>query len=83
MLWFLSLARDAGFDVLSYRDQARGRLGRDADGRMAIVRIELDPEIRFNGKQPSPAGLAALHEAAHERCFIANSLRTEVVLRAR
>ena len=83
MLWFLSLARDAGFDVLSYRDRAAGTLGRDGDGRLSITRIELDPEVRFRGEEPSPDALRELHETAHDRCFIANSLRTEVVVRDR
>ena len=80
MLWFLHLARDAGLVVLRYRDAATGTMGRDDRGRMALLRIVLRPEIAFDGPAPEPALLAGLHEAAHERCFIANSLRSEIVI---
>jgi organic hydroperoxide reductase OsmC/OhrA len=80
MLWFLHLARDSGFDVAGYRDEARGRMGRDDRGRMAMSRIVLRPEIEFLGEAPDAEALARLHHEAHERCFIANSLRTEIVV---
>jgi organic hydroperoxide reductase OsmC/OhrA len=82
MLWFLHLARDAGLDVRSYRDEAVGRIGRDERGRLAVTRIVLKPEIDFAGEAPEPEALARLHHEAHERCFIANSLRGEVVVEA-
>jgi organic hydroperoxide reductase OsmC/OhrA len=80
MLWFLDLARHAGLDVAAYRDEASGTLGRGGDGRLAITRIVLRPRITFAGPAPNPATLARLHRQAHERCFIANSLKTEVVV---
>jgi len=82
MLWFLHVARDAGLDVAAYRDEARGTMGRDERGRMAVTRIVLRPEIEFAGEAPDPETLARLHHEAHERCFIANSLRTEIVVEA-
>ena len=80
MLWFLDLARRAGFDVASYRDSAEGEMGKGPDGRTMITRIALRPEIVFAGRQPSEAELADLHHRAHDACFIANSLRTEIVV---
>lgn len=81
MLTFLSLAATEGFVVDAYEDHAVGRMGRDARGRMAIVTIRLRPTIRFAGeKVPDQRALAALHEAAHEQCFIASSLTTEIVV---
>ncbi|HEX8468782.1 MAG TPA: OsmC family protein [Allosphingosinicella sp.] len=80
MLWFLHLARDAGLDVSGYRDEARGTMGKDDRGRMAMTRIVLRPEIAFEGGAPGDDLLARLHHEAHERCFIANSLRTEIVV---
>ena len=80
MLWFLHLARDSGLDVAAYRDEARGTMGRDERGRMAMTRIVLRPEIEFEGAAPAPDALGRLHHEAHERCFIANSLRTEIVV---
>ena len=80
MLWFLSLAQAAGLDVESYADAAIGEMGRIAPGRMAITRITLRPAIAFAGSSPDAETLARLHHDAHERCFIANSLKTEIVV---
>jgi organic hydroperoxide reductase OsmC/OhrA len=78
MLWFLHLAREAGWDVARYRDEAVGRMGKDERGRMAITAITLRPAIAFEGPAPDAAAINALHEAAHERCFVANTLRCPI-----
>ena len=80
MLWFLSLAQAEGLDILSYSDKAEGQMGRFAPGRMAVTRIVLRPAIRFAGRQPDSAELDRLHHQAHERCFIANSLTSEIIV---
>jgi organic hydroperoxide reductase OsmC/OhrA len=80
MLWFLSLARDAGLAVESYADSAEAVLGKDDRGRIAITRIVLRPDIRFAGALPSELQLEELHDKAHEKCFIANSLRSDIVV---
>jgi organic hydroperoxide reductase OsmC/OhrA len=80
MLWFLSLAQNAGLEVASYRDSAEGEMGRIGPGRMAIVRIALHPDIAFAGAAPDTATIDRLHREAHERCFIANSLNSEIVI---
>jgi organic hydroperoxide reductase OsmC/OhrA len=81
MLWFLSLAAAGGHVVLNYADMASGQMGKDDRGRMAITRITLDPYIIFApGKGPDAEALRALHHEAHEKCFIANSLRSEIAI---
>jgi organic hydroperoxide reductase OsmC/OhrA len=80
MLWFLALAQQAGLEVTSYRDSAEGEMGRIGPGRMAITRIVLRPQIAFAGRQPDAGELDRLHHEAHERCFIANSLKSEIVV---
>ena len=83
MLFFLSIAAQRGYVVDSYRDHALGLLGPDADGRMAMTRITLRPAIAFGGERaPDAAELDTIHHAAHERCYIANSLKAEVVVEA-
>jgi len=82
MLWFLSLAQRAGWTVDRYEDDSEGVMAKDERGRIAITRITLRPAIDFAGRQPDPAELDRLHDEAHNRCFIANSLRTEVVVEA-
>lgn len=80
MLWFLDLARRAGLDVAAYRDSAFGEMGRIGEGRYALTRITLRPRIDFAGRTPAAAELDALHARAHDHCFIANSLKTQVVV---
>lgn len=81
MLWFLSLAGRQGFVVDRYTDSAFGVMEPNADGRLAFTRITLRPMIDFAGeRRPSGEELAALHHRAHEACFIANSLKCDVVV---
>ena len=83
MLTFLSLAARKRLVVESYRDEASAFLGKDAEGRLAVTRVVLRPRIDFAGERPTPEVLARLHEQAHEHCFIANSVRTEVSVEPR
>ena len=79
MLWFLSIAARRGFVVETYRDSALGIMGKDASGKTSITRVELAPETAFSeGGRPSMAELEAMHDAAHESCYIANSVKTEI-----
>jgi organic hydroperoxide reductase OsmC/OhrA len=79
MLWFLSIAANRGFRVDQYTDAAGGVMGKNPAGRTAITRVTLRPRETFSGeKLPSRAAIAELHHKAHEECFIANSVTTEV-----
>jgi organic hydroperoxide reductase OsmC/OhrA len=84
MLTFLDLARRAGFAVAAWCDAAEGTLGRTSAGKMAVTRVVLRPQIIWTGdKRPSAEQLAELHHDAHDLCFIANSVTTEVVVEDR
>jgi organic hydroperoxide reductase OsmC/OhrA len=79
MLWFLSLAAAKGFVVDSYKDEAFGILEKDAEGKLAMTRVTLRPRAKFNGPSfPTEADLNDLHHEAHEKCFIASSVKSEV-----
>ena len=79
MLWFLSIAAARGFVVESYLDDARGILGKDERGKLAMTLVTLRPQVRFAGENlPQAHDVSALHHEAHKQCFIANSVRTEV-----
>jgi organic hydroperoxide reductase OsmC/OhrA len=82
MLSFLHVAREAGFVVERYRDAAEGHLEKNAEGRPAVTRVALRPVIDYRGAAPTQAEASRLHHAAHEACFIANSVKTEVVVEA-
>jgi organic hydroperoxide reductase OsmC/OhrA len=80
MLWFLALAAKRRFCVDRYFDAAVGLMEQNAQGRVAITRVTLRPEVSFSGEhRPSHAEIEQLHHAAHEACFIANSVKSEVV----
>ena len=83
MLWVLDLARRAGHALTTYEDEAQGILEHCADGKVRITRVTLRPRVGFAGEAPDADTLAALHHAAHEACFIANSITAEVVVEAR
>ncbi|MEW5687551.1 MAG: OsmC family protein [Pseudomonadota bacterium] len=83
MLTFLHVARLKGFVVTGYRDEAVGVMEKNEAGRMAVTRVTLSPEIRYHGARPTAAQAEHLHHEAHEECFIANSVKTEVVVQER
>jgi len=78
MLFFLDFAWRAGFVVDRYVDAAEGLMEKGADGRTWMSRVTLRPEIAWSGKTPDAAEIADLHHQAHEACFIANSVKTDV-----
>ena len=80
MLSFLHLARVAGFTVAAYDDHAEGVLEEVAPGRQAITKVTLMPKVEWAGKAPDKEALARLHHEAHEICFIANSVKTQVTV---
>jgi organic hydroperoxide reductase OsmC/OhrA len=81
MLWFLDLAAQAGHVVESYVDHAIGRMAQRDDGKAWVAEVDLRPVVRFAASAPhvpDAPTLAGLHHRAHESCFIANSVKTEV-----
>jgi organic hydroperoxide reductase OsmC/OhrA len=79
MLWFLWFAAKEGYVVDRYEDAAEGRMGSIGGGRQAFTEIVLRPRLGFSGDRvPTGEALQSLHHAAHEACFIANSIRAEV-----
>lgn len=83
MLTFLFLAAGDGFVVDRYEDEAVGTMTNNAKGKLHVSKVTLRPAIAFSGdKQPSAAEVVALHHHAHEECYIANSILSEVVIEA-
>lgn len=81
MLTFLALAAKKKLRVLSYLDRASGVLDRNAQGNMAITEVTLRPRVVFaDDTTPDEATLRALHEDAHQHCFIANTLNARMLL---
>ncbi|GAB3434198.1 OsmC family protein [Massilia solisilvae] len=80
MLFFLSLAAQRGLVVDEYFDHALGVLDTDRDGKLSMTRIVLRPRITWAGPAPDAAALMQIHHIAHEKCYIASSLKGEVVV---
>lgn len=79
MLTYLYLAGQQGFQVDSYRDEAVGLMAKNEKGVLWVSSVTLHPQIAYSGeKLPTPADEEHLHHEAHEQCFIANSIKSEV-----
>jgi len=80
MLWFLAIAAKRRFVVDRYVDAAVGVMARNEQGKLAMTRVTLRPAVTFSGEhRPSRNELDQLHHKAHEECYIANSVKTDVV----
>lgn len=80
MLFFLSIAAKRQFIIDGYIDNAIGVVEKDSDGKISMTKVTLRPEVNFSGdRQPSIDQLEKMHHQSHEQCFIANSVKTEVV----
>lgn len=81
MLTFLAVAAKRKLSLDSYRDEAVGVLEKNAEGKLAITRVTLRPKIVWSGgATPSPEDLQKMHHDAHAGCFIASSVKTDVVV---
>ena len=79
MLFFLDIAAKSGFVVDEYTDAASGRLGKNAEGKTAITKVVLRPSATYSGEKiPDQEKIEKMHHRAHELCFIANSIKSEV-----
>lgn len=82
MLTYLRIAAQRGFQIESYRDDAVGTMTLNAAGKKWVSHVELRPAVVYSGdKRPTKADEKAMHHTSHEECFIANSAKTEIVVR--
>ena len=82
MLFFLDFARRQGLVIDSYVDEAVGVLEKRADGKMAMTTVTLRPQVTWAGEAPDETAIHYLHHRAHDACFIANSVTTDVRVEA-
>jgi organic hydroperoxide reductase OsmC/OhrA len=76
MLWYLHLCADAGIVVVSYEDRAEGTMEESIERGGRFVRVTLRPHVRVTG---SAEQAEALHQRAHELCYIANSVNFPIL----
>ena len=79
MLSFLAICAKKRITVEAYDDEAVGYLENDG-GKLWMTRVILRPKVRMDAAAES---LAEIHHLAHEACFIANSVRTQVTVEPR
>ncbi len=84
MLFFLFHAAKKGFVIDSYEDAASGTMGKNAAGRIAMLKVTLHPRVTWTGgKQPTAEDLDAMHHQSHIDCYIANSVNCDVAIEPR
>lgn len=81
MLWFLSVAAKNGFVVEKYNDDASAIMAKNEEGKLAITRVILQPVVTYESNTVSKKENLEMHEEAHEKCFIASSVRTEIEIK--
>ena len=82
MLTFLWVAAKKGFAIDSYDDDAVGEMTTSDDGKEWISKITLEPKIEWSGDMlPTSDEIAGMHHEAHEGCYIANSIKAEIVVK--
>ena len=81
MLWFLAIAANQEFVVDSYSDRAIGLMGENETGKLAMTKITLSPIVMFSAENlPTAEQIAKMHQEAHQNCFLANSIKTEIII---
>jgi organic hydroperoxide reductase OsmC/OhrA len=79
MLWFLSIAAKRKFCIDRYQDKAEGIMEKNENGKIFVSVVTLKPNVIFSGEnQPTKEQIEAMHHLAHDECFIANSVKSEV-----
>jgi organic hydroperoxide reductase OsmC/OhrA len=79
MLSFLAIAARKRLTVDSYKDRAVGKMEKIPNGQLAVTRVDLFPRVTF-ATEVDARTVEQMHHLAHEQCFIANSVRTEIVV---
>lgn len=83
MLWFLSLAAKKGHIVTHYKDTAEGIMQKNKKRKLAITEVILRPVVRFNqSHKPDSQTFDKLHHQAHQLCFIAHSVKTDIIIKS-
>jgi organic hydroperoxide reductase OsmC/OhrA len=79
MLWFLSIAAKRKFRVDRYFDAAIGVMDKNSEGKIVMSVVTLRPEVRFSGERlPTNDEIEQMHHAAHDECFLANSVKSVI-----
>ena len=81
MLTYLYLCWREKIEVASYQDDAVGVLTKNERGVPWVSTVHLNPRVVYAGTPPSHDDEVRLHHAAHEGCFISNSVKTDIQIK--
>lgn len=80
MLFFLSVAAKRRYVVDSYLDNVVGIMEKDEQGRVSMSQVILRPHVQFSSeRKPTREQLENMHHQSHEQCFLANSVKTDII----
>jgi len=81
MLFFIAYAAKKRFVVDDYTDHASGVLAENSEGKMAMTQVTLRPKVVFSGEHlPSREDIEKIHHMSHEKCYIANSVTSDIII---
>ena len=84
MLTFLAIAARKKLVVDAYQDRAVGHMDKNAQGKLAITSVDLHPHVTFApGVEVDKETLKKMHHNAHENCFIANSVKSLIIVHSK
>jgi organic hydroperoxide reductase OsmC/OhrA len=79
MLFFLSIAASSNYIIETYEDKAEGIMSKNESGQMVMADIILKPKIIFSGPNiPTAEQINSLHDSAHKKCYLANSVKSTI-----
>jgi organic hydroperoxide reductase OsmC/OhrA len=82
MLFFLSIAAKKKFIIDYYEDNPEAIMGKNDEGKMAVLSLTLHPKVTFTGTNiPAEENIKLIHELAHSNCFLANSIKTKISIK--
>jgi len=80
MLSFMAVAAKRGINVQRYLDTATGVLEKNRNGKIAVTRVLLQPQVELDDASADAGILSEMHDEAHIKCFIANSITSQVLI---
>ena len=81
LLFFIAICSKKRLILEHYQDNATAYLEKNAEGELVISKVLLRPEVRFaQGVEVAWEAIEKIHHQAHERCFLARSVRSEIII---
>ena len=81
-MFFLSIAAKKKYVIDRYVNNPVGVMEKDKEGKTSMTNVSLRPQVMFSGvKPPTYDRMNKIHHLSHEQCFLANSVKTQIVIK--